>query len=203
MHWIRIDRYYSERVENPETYYLPVLCQQCNSAPCENVCPVEATQSSKEGLNQMVYNRCVGTKYCMNNCPYRVRRFNWFEFGNNEKFDYTMNSDQEKMVLNPDVVVRSRGVVEKCSFCVQRIQEKKLLAKKENRELADGEIKPACLQACPAGAMVFGDLNLPGSAITKAMADERRYYLLEELNTLPVVGYLTKIKGIDNIYTGS
>lgn len=199
MHWIRIDRYYSERVENPETYFLPVLCQQCNSAPCENVCPVEATQSSKEGLNQMVYNRCVGTKYCMNNCPYRVRRFNWYEYGNNEKFDYTMNSDQEKMVLNPDVVVRSRGVVEKCSFCVQRIQEKKLLAKKENRQLADGEIKPACLQSCPASAMIFGDLNLPGSAITKAMADERTYFLLEELNTLPVVGYLTKIKGIDNI----
>jgi Fe-S-cluster-containing dehydrogenase component/anaerobic selenocysteine-containing dehydrogenase len=199
MHWIRIDRYYSEQVENPEIYFLPVMCQQCNSAPCENVCPVEATQSSKEGLNQMVYNRCVGTKYCMNNCPYRVRRFNWFEYGNNEKFDYTMNSDQEKMVLNPDVVVRSRGIVEKCSFCVQRIQEKKLLAKKENRELADGEIRPACLQSCPARAMIFGDLNNPVSAITKAMADERKYLLLEEVNTLPVVGYLTKIKRTDNI----
>jgi len=193
MHWIRIDRYYSEQPENPEVYFQPVMCQHCNSAPCENVCPVEATQNSKEGLNEMAYNRCIGTRYCMNNCPYRVRRFNWFEFNNNTKFDYNMNSSLGKMVLNPDVVVRTRGVVEKCSFCAQRIQEGKLNAKKENRELADGEIKPACLQACPAAAMIFGDRNMPDSAISKAFADERRYHLLEELNTSPAVAYMTKI----------
>ena len=196
MHWIRIDRYYAEQAENPEVFFQPVMCQHCNSAPCENVCPVEATQNSKEGLNEMAYNRCIGTRYCMNNCPYRVRRFNWFEFNNNKKFDYNMTSELGKMVLNPDVVVRTRGVVEKCSFCVQRIQEMKLLAKKENRELSDGEIKPACLQSCPAAAMIFGDRNMPDSAISKAFADERNYFLLEEVNTSPSVGYLTKIKGI-------
>ena len=194
MHWIRIDRYYSENPVKPEVYFQPILCQQCNNAPCENVCPVEATQSSKEGLNDMAYNRCVGTKYCMNNCPYRVRRFNWFRYANNNKFDYNMNSNLGKMVLNPDVIVRSRGVVEKCSFCVQRIQEGKLNAKKENRELADGEIKTACGQACPAGAIIFGDLNKPDSMVSNLHKDERNYFLLEELHTLPAIGYMTKIK---------
>ena len=194
MHWLRIDRYYSEQPVKPEVYFQPVMCQHCNNAPCENVCPVEATQSSKEGLNEMAYNRCVGTRYCMNNCPYHVRRFNWLAYSNNNKLDYNMNSDLGKMVLNPDVVVRTRGVVEKCSFCVQRIQESKLTAKKENRELIDGEIKTACVQACPAGAMVFGDLNKKDSAVSKAFADERNYFLLEEVHTLPAVGYLTKIK---------
>jgi len=194
MHWIRIDRYYAEKAEDPDVYFQPVMCQQCDNAPCENVCPVSATQNSSEGLNDMIYNRCIGTRYCMNNCPYRVRRFNWFEYANNDKFDYNMNSSLGKLVVNPDVVVRSRGVAEKCSFCVQRIQEKKLGAKLENRELMDGEIKPACLQSCPADAIVFGDRNLPGSEISKAFANERNYFLLEEVNTYPSVGYLTKIR---------
>lgn len=194
MHWLRLDRYYAENPVNPEVFFQPVMCQHCDSAPCENVCPVEATQNSMEGLNEMAYNRCIGTRYCMNNCPYRVRRFNWFEYGNNQKFDYNMNSNLGKMVLNPDVVVRTRGVVEKCSFCVQRIQEAKLIAKNENRELKDGDIRPACMQSCPASAMVFGDLNMPGSAISNAFADERNYFLLEEVNTSPSVGYMTKIK---------
>ncbi|MBT6687848.1 MAG: TAT-variant-translocated molybdopterin oxidoreductase [Bacteroidetes bacterium] len=194
MHWMRIDRYYAEKAEEPEVFFHPVMCQHCDNAPCENVCPVAATQNSKEGLNDMAYNRCIGTRYCMNNCPYRVRRFNWYEYSNNDKFDYNMNSDLGKMVLNPDVVVRTRGVVEKCSFCIQRIQEKKLDAKKENRELKDGEIKPACLQSCPADAIVFGDLNMSESAVSKAYSDERNYFLLEQVNTRPSVGYLTKVR---------
>ena len=198
MHWIRIDRYYSEQAKNPEVYFQPVMCQHCNNAPCENVCPVEATQSSKEGLNEMAYNRCIGTRYCINNCPYKVRRFNWFEYSNNKKFDYDMNSELGKMVLNPDVIVRSRGVVEKCTLCAHRIQEKKLVAKMNNRPLGDGEIKTACQQACPAQAIIFGDQNDPDSAVSKAFADERKYSLLEELNTRPAVGYLTKIKGVDS-----
>ena len=198
MHWIRIDRYYAEKAEDPDVYFQPVMCQQCDNAPCENVCPVSATQNSSEGLNDMIYNRCIGTRYCMNNCPYRVRRFNWFEYANNDKFDYNMNSSLGKLVLNPDVVVRSRGVAEKCSFCVHRIQEKKLGAKLENRELMDGEIKPACLQSCPADAIVFGDRNMPGSEISEAFANERNYFLLEEVNTYPSVGYLTKIRNTKN-----
>ncbi len=203
MHWIRIDRYYSEQPENPEVFYQPVMCQQCDNAPCENVCPVEATQNSNEGLNEMVYNRCIGTRYCINNCPYRVRRFNWFEYANNKKFDYNMDSELGKMVLNPEVVVRSRGVVEKCSFCIQRIQEGKLKAKTENRELLDGEIIPACAQSCPAKAMVFGDLSDENSFVSKAFKEERNYYLLEELNTTPTVGYLTKIKNDVNGITNN
>ena len=145
---------------------------------------------------QMSYNRCIGTKYCINNCPYRVRRFNWFAYVNNQEFDYHQNSKLGKMVLNPDVVVRERGVVEKCSFCVQRIQEKKLEAKVEERSLVDGEIKTACQQACPADALVFGDLNDPESKVSKMFKDERNYHLLEELHTLPSVGYLTKVRNI-------
>ncbi len=194
MQWMRIDRYYSGDEGNPGVVFQPVMCQHCDNAPCENVCPVSATNHSSEGLNQMSYNRCVGTKYCINNCPYKVRRFNWFRYVTNEKFDYNMNSDLGRMVLNPDVTVRERGVVEKCSFCIQRIQEKKLLAKNENRPLRDGEIKPACMQACPAGAIVFGDLNDPESTISKYFADPRNYHLLEELHTLPSVGYLTLVR---------
>ena len=144
MHWIRIDRYYSDSPEDPRVYHQPVMCQHCDNAPCENVCPVSATNHSNEGINQMSYNRCIGTKYCINNCPYRVRRFNWFAYVNNQEFDFHQNSKLGKMVLNPDVVVRERGVVEKCSFCVQRIQEKKFQAKMEERSLMDGEIKTAC-----------------------------------------------------------
>lgn len=194
MHWIRIDRYYSEDPENPSVYFQPLMCQHCDNAPCENVCPVSATNHSNEGLNQMAYNRCIGTKYCINNCPYKVRRFNWFRYATNDAFDYNQNSDLGRMVLNPDVTVRERGVVEKCSFCVQRIQEKKLLAKAENRMLQDGEILPACAQACPSGAIIFGDLNDPESRISKLYKNERNYHLLEEIHTLPSVGYLTKVR---------
>jgi len=194
MHWIRIDRYYSESPADPKVYHQPVMCQHCDHAPCENVCPVSATNHSNEGINQMSYNRCIGTKYCINNCPYRVRRFNWFAYVNNQEFDFHQNSNLGKMVLNPDVVVRERGVVEKCSFCVQRIQEKKLQAKVEERSLMDGEIKTACQQACPADALVFGDLNDPDSKVSGMFKDERNYHLLEELHTLPSVGYLTKVR---------
>jgi molybdopterin-containing oxidoreductase family iron-sulfur binding subunit len=196
MHWMRIDRYYSGGPDEPEVHFQPVLCQHCDNAPCENVCPVSATNHSNEGINQMSYNRCIGTKYCINNCPYRVRRFNWYAYVNNKEFDYHQNSKLGKMVLNPDVVVRQRGVVEKCSFCVQRIQEKKMQAKMEGRLLRDQEILPACAQACPAGAIVFGDLNDPESAVSKLMRNTRNYHLLEELHTLPSVGYLTKIRNV-------
>lgn len=194
MHWIRIDRYYSGGEDNPEVVFQPLPCQHCDNAPCENVCPVSATNHSSEGLNQMAYNRCIGTKYCINNCPYKVRRFNWFRYATNEKFDYNMNSDLGRMVLNPDVTVRERGVVEKCTFCVQRIQQMKLQAKIENRPLMDGEILPACVQACPADALVFGDLSDPESKISKLYKEPRNYHLLEELHTLPSVGYLTIVR---------
>ncbi len=211
MHWIRIDRYYSTtdpdkygpeeflklEPENPEVFHQPVMCQHCDNAPCENVCPVAATPHSKEGLNQMAYNRCIGTRYCMNNCPYRVRRFNWHRYTDNDKFDYNFNDKLSKMVLNPDVVVRERGVVEKCSMCVQRIQEKKLLAKNENRMLEDGEINVACAQACPTKAIVFGDTNDKESRVSKLFDNARRYQLLEELHTLASVGYLTKVRNKD------
>ncbi len=197
MHWIRIDRYYSEETANPSVYFQPVMCQHCDNAPCENVCPVSATNHSSEGLNQMAYNRCIGTKYCINNCPYKVRRFNWFRYATNDAFDYNMNSDMGRMVLNPDVTVRERGVVEKCTFCVQRIQEKKLLAKLENRPLADGEIKTACMQVCPAGAIIFGDKNNTEAKLTDLFADQRNYNLIEEIHTLPAVGYLTKVRNKD------
>lgn len=194
MHWMRIDRYYNGEPENPEIVFQPVMCQHCDHAPCENVCPVAATTHSSEGINQMAYNRCVGTKYCINNCPYKVRRFNWFRYAQNQKFDYNMNSDLGRMVLNPDVTVRERGVVEKCSFCVQRIQEAKLKAKNERRPLRDGEVVPACVQSCPSKALVFGDLNDKNSRVSKMIKDPRNYHLLEELHTLPSVGYLTKIR---------
>jgi molybdopterin-containing oxidoreductase family iron-sulfur binding subunit len=226
MHWIRIDRYYStdadlmdknisgykkmeEPSDNPEVLFLPVMCQHCNNAPCETVCPVVATTHSSEGLNQMTYNRCIGTRYCANNCPFKVRRFNWFNYTNDEKFttvNFMSQSDLGKMVLNPDVTVRSRGVMEKCSLCVQRIQAGKLKAKVEKRKLKDGEIKVACQQACPAEAIVFGDMNDPESAISKmigitknekkdiVLAEDRAYHLLEELNVKPNVTYLAKIK---------
>lgn len=193
MHWIKIDRYYSDTPDNPRVYFQPLACQHCDNAPCENVCPVSATNHSSEGLNQVTYNRCVGTKYCINNCPYKVRRFNWYRYTNNKAFDFNTASDLGKMVLNPDVTVRERGVVEKCSFCVQRIQEKKLQAKLENRRLEDNEIKTACMQACPSGAIVFGNLNDPDSKVSKLFRDPRCYHLLEELHTLPNTGYLTKV----------
>jgi len=197
MHWMRIDRYYSRDEENPLVYHMPVMCQHCDNAPCENVCPVAATNHSTEGLNQMAYNRCIGTRYCINNCPYKVRRFNWFEFVNNNNFDYNMNSELGKMVLNPDVIVRQRGVVEKCSMCVQRIQEGKLTAKMENRELREGDIKMACEQSCPTDAIQFGNLLAKDSKVKDAQDDPRMYHLLESLHVLPSTSYLTKVRNND------
>ncbi len=200
MHWMRIDRYYAGDPENPEVIRQPVMCQHCDNAPCENVCPVGATNHSSEGINQMAYNRCIGTRYCNNNCPYKVRRFNWFDYNKAEVLEgnlydpHGMTEDLPRMVLNPDVTIRAKGVIEKCSFCVQRIQEKKLKAKLENRELKDGEIQPACQQVCPANAIVFGDLNDKNSKVYKLFKQQRRYHLLEELHTLPSVGYLTKVR---------
>ncbi|MCF6170495.1 MAG: Fe-S-cluster-containing hydrogenase [Bacteroidales bacterium] len=194
MHWMRIDRYYSEDVENPEVFHMPTMCQHCDNAPCENVCPVAATNHSTEGLNQMAYNRCIGTRYCINNCPYKVRRFNWFEFTNNNQFDYNMNSELGKMVLNPDVIVRQRGVVEKCSLCIQRIQEKKLLAKMENRPLKEGEVVVACQQSCPTDAIGFGNLQNPSSKVSKERKEKRTYHLLGHLHTLPSTTYMTKVR---------
>ncbi len=222
MHWIRIDRYYSTNApvddwagleiaaENPEVTFQPMMCQHCNNAPCETVCPVAATTHSTEGLNQMVYNRCIGTRYCANNCPYKVRRFNWFKYHDNRQFDKnsSMNNDLGKMVLNPDVTVRSRGVMEKCTFCVQRIQYGKLEAKKEGRRPKDGEINTACAEACPTEAIVFGDMNDPESMISKMLRlkdrngdkvvqEERAFHVLDEVGTRPNVLYYTKIRNKD------
>lgn len=194
MHWLRIDRYYNGSEDSPETVHQPMMCQHCGNAPCETVCPVLATTHSTDGLNQQIYNRCVGTRYCNNNCPYKVRRFNWFDYAHNQKFDYHMNSSLGAMVLNPDIVVRSRGVMEKCSMCIQRIQEGKLQAKREGRPLKDGDIRLACEQSCPSQAIVFGDLNNPESRVAKLNHEGRFYHVLEELNVAPVVGYLTKVR---------
>jgi molybdopterin-containing oxidoreductase family iron-sulfur binding subunit len=194
MHWIRIDRYYRGEADRPDTVFQPVMCQHCHDAPCETVCPVLATVHSSEGLNQQVYNRCIGTRYCENNCPYKVRRFNWFSYARNPRFAYNMNSDLGAMVLNPDVVVRSRGVMEKCSLCVQRIQAGKLAARQAGRPLRDGAIQTACQQACPARAIVFGDLDDLRSAVARQGRDARYYHLLEGLGTRPGVGYLAKIR---------
>ncbi len=200
MQWIRIDRYYNGDENDPEIARQPVLCQHCDNAPCENVCPVAATNQSSEGINQMVYNRCIGTRYCNNNCPYKVRRFNWMDYTGadsipNNRFDpANVTVDLSRMRHNPDVTVRAKGVIEKCSFCVQRIQDKKLTAKLEGRTLEDGELQTACQQTCPSNSIVFGDLNDPESKVSNLMKDPRNYHLLEELHTLPAVGYLTKIR---------
>ena len=186
LNWIHIDRYYSEDENEATAAHQPMLCQHCADAPCETVCPVLATVHSDEGLNQQIYNRCVGTRYCANNCPYKVRHFNWFE--------YSHGDDMMRMVLNPDVVVRERGVMEKCSMCIQRIEEGKIIAKKEGRAIRDGEIKPACQQSCPAKAIVFGDLNDPKSEISKRIKDPRFYHALEEVGTRPAVGYMTLVR---------
>jgi molybdopterin-containing oxidoreductase family iron-sulfur binding subunit len=170
------------------------MCQHCANAPCETVCPVLATVRSSDGLNQQVYNRCIGTRYCENNCPYKVRRFNWFAYAQNPRFDFHLNSPLGSMVLNPDVVTRSRGVMEKCSMCVQRIQEGKLAAKQRGGPLADGEIRTACQQACPAQAIVFGDLADPQSQLAGLARSPRQYHLLGKLGTRPSVSYLTKLR---------
>lgn len=214
MHWLRIDRYYSfqeedgksvteeneikhlDNMDNVSVVYQPMLCQHCNHAPCETVCPVLATVHSSEGLNQMAYNRCVGTRYCANNCPYKVRRFNWFNYWNDSRFDNYLNNEFTQLVLNPDVTTRSRGVMEKCSMCIQRIQAGKLQAKLEKRPLKDGDIKMACQQTCPTNAIIFGDGNDPESEVYKALKSERTYYVLEEINTKPGIGYQTKVRNI-------
>jgi MoCo/4Fe-4S cofactor protein with predicted Tat translocation signal len=230
MHWLRIDRYYSsdapaedwEGIEHassePEVVFQPMLCQHCNNAPCETVCPVAATTHSTEGLNQMTYNRCIGTRYCANNCPYKVRRFNWFKYHDNKQFETVnpqMNTDLGKMVLNPDVTVRSRGVMEKCSFCVQRIQAGKLTAKKERRPMKDGEVVTACQASCSTGAIVFGDMNNPESKVAKLLKirpldperphvndkqsdNPRAYSVLEEIGVRPNIFYLAKVRNKDN-----
>ena len=220
MSWLRIDRYYSSdgdvddlqaleiAAENPDVTFQPMMCQHCNNAPCETVCPVAATTHSSEGLNQMTYNRCIGTRYCANNCPYKVRRFNWFKYHDNEQFDknIAMNNDLGKMVLNPDVTVRSRGVMEKCSFCVQKIQQGKLLAKTEKRRLKDGDVKTACQTACSTDAIIFGDVNDNNSRVRKhlqvekidkatlKLKEERAYAVLDEIRVSPNVWYLRKIR---------
>lgn len=229
MHWMRIDRYYSSDThksdfdtkgkvatyaamedpsENPQVIFQPMMCQQCNHAPCETVCPVLATTHSSEGLNQMTYNRCIGTRYCANNCPYKVRRFNWFSYYSNEKFEIVnghMFTDLGRMVLNPDVTVRARGVMEKCSFCVQRIQLGKLEAKKQKRRPVDGEIVTACAQSCPTDAIVFGDMKDPKSRISKLLRredGERAFHSLDSINVQPNVTYLTKIRNSESEFFG-
>ena len=194
MHWIRIDRYHAGPVDAPATLYQPMMCQHCANAPCETVCPVLATTHSSDGLNQQVYNRCIGTRYCENNCPYKVRRFNWFKYTDNDRFDYAMNSDLGKMVLNPDVVVRSRGVMEKCSLCVQRIQAGKLKAETAGRPVRDGDVETACQQACPAEAIVFGDINDKRSRVSQLKSEPRNYGLLAELNTRPRTTYVAVVR---------
>ncbi|MDO6596376.1 TAT-variant-translocated molybdopterin oxidoreductase [Oceanihabitans sp. 2_MG-2023] len=223
MHWLRIDRYYSseesfagdnekkdnisglssslsefgeleQASDNPQVAFQPVMCQHCNHAPCETVCPVAATSHGRQGQNHMAYNRCVGTRYCANNCPYKVRRFNWFLYNGNDEFDYHMNDDLGRMVLNPDVVVRSRGVMEKCSMCIQMTQKTILDAKRDGREIKDGEFQTACSAACSSGAMVFGDINDKESKVAELKEDNRMYHLLESVGTKPNVQYHTKVR---------
>ena len=223
MHWLRIDRYYSSEdtfagdvelkentsglfdsistfdemedpAENPQVAFQPVFCQHCNHAPCETVCPVAATSHGRQGQNHMAYNRCVGTRYCANNCPYKVRRFNWFLYNKNEEFDYHMNDDLGRMVLNPDVNVRSRGVMEKCSLCIQMTQATILNAKKEGRPVRKDEFYTACTEACGSGAMVFGDINNEEDTVVKLKEDERMYHLLEHIGTKPNVFYQVKVR---------
>jgi len=195
MHWIRVDRYYSGNLDEPEMYNQPVPCMHCENAPCEVVCPVAATVHSTEGLNEMVYNRCVGTRYCSNNCPYKVRRFNFYLYSD-------WNTESMRGMRNPDVSVRSRGVMEKCSYCIQRIEEIKITSEKEARPIRDGEILTACQQVCPTQAIVFGDLNDPNSQVAKLQASKRNYGLLDELNTRPRTAYLGYVRNSNETLRG-
>lgn len=212
MHWMRIDRYYTHdhendpNAENPTVAFQPMMCQHCDNAPCENVCPVNASNHSTEGINQMAYNRCIGTRYCANNCPYKVRRFNWFDYqGADSFYKSTILTNDEKvyaddlmrMVLNPDVTVRSRGVMEKCSFCVQNLQAAKLEAKKAGRPLQDGEALTACQTSCPTNAITFGDMNDKNSEVYKAKTTERSYTLLDSIQVLPSVSYGVMVRNVD------
>lgn len=215
MHWLRIDRYFTGSAENPDVVFQPMLCQHCDNAPCENVCPVAATNHSSEGLNQMTYNRCIGTRYCANNCPYKVRRFNWLDYNGADSFKdnqkpligldlnevtHQVNDELSRMVLNPDVTIRSRGVIEKCSFCVQRLQDSKLEAKKQQDPSLVRNVKVACAQACPTNAISFGNVNDKESDVYKIRNIEqvnRSFYVLEQLHVLPNVSYLAKVKNTD------
>jgi molybdopterin-containing oxidoreductase family iron-sulfur binding subunit len=190
MQWLRIDTYFEGDLSAPRAHFQPMACQHCENAPCEQVCPVGATVHTPEGLNMMVYNRCVGTRYCSNNCPYKVRRFNFLLYSDYE-------TESLKLMRNPDVTVRSRGVMEKCSYCVQRITEAKIEADKENRPVRDGEIVTACQQACPATAITFGNLNDKTSRVAKLSAQQRTYKVLADQNTRPRTTYVAEVLNVN------